>query len=295
MLSIRQLILIPLPLFVTLLSSARAQIEVRLEAESRTYVANSAVNVKVRVINRAAKAVTLRGPSPATSWLNFRITNSKGDLVTSRPGAPSAKPLNIGASKSVTVRVNLNQAYPVDRFGNYQVTANVYDPSADRYLSSAPQMVTIDEAKAIWQRTAGLSDGSKYEYSLLVHRGQDKTGLYYRMKDANTGYIKKTYRLGEMVRYRPPQAAIDAQRELHVLYLGAPRQYIYDRIGSDGKFIKRKLISEEKGSRPDLLQGRDGHVRVEGGVDPKEKGREKRRQLEDLARIRRSSARPPGF
>ena len=295
MLSLRPLILVPLALFASFVSSAHAQIEVRLEAEGRTFVANSAVNVKVRVINRAAKAVTLKGPSPAASWLNFRITNSKGDLVTSRPGAPHAKPLKIGASKSVTVRVNLNQAYPVDRFGNYQVTANVYDAGTDRFLSSAPQMITIDEAKSIWQQTAGLSSGRKFEYSLLSHRGQDKTALYYRMKDATTGYIKKTYKLGEMVRYRPPQAAIDNKRELHVLYLAAPRQFIYDRIGSDGKFIKRQLISEEKGSRPDLLQGRDGRVRVEGGVDPKEKSRDKRRQLEDLARIRRSSARPPGF
>lgn len=292
--SFRHQLFAPIALLI-LASQAQAQIEVRLEPEARTFVAGSSVNVKVRVINRAASAINLRGPSPAASWLNFRITNSKGDLITSRPSAPLAKSMSLAASKSVTLRVNLNQAYPVDRFGNYQIMANVYEPGADRFVSSAPKMITIDEAKAIWQQTAGLSSGRKYEYSLLTYRGFDKTQLYYRMKNAQTGFVKKTYKLGEMVQYKAPQAAIDNKRHLHVLYLAAPRQYIYDRVGSDGKFLKRTLISEEKGSRPELLQGRDGVVRVSGGVDPKEKGRENRRKLEDLARIRRSSDRPPGF
>lgn len=294
MFTVRHLLLAPVLLFA-LTFQAQAQIEVRLEPEGRTFVAGSAVNVKVRVINRAASTVNLRGPSPAASWLNFRVTNSKGDLVTSRPGAPLAKPLSLAASKSVTLRVNLNQAYPVDRFGNYQIMANVYEPDANRFVSSAPKMITVDEAKPIWQQTAGLSSGRKFEYSLLTYRGMDKTHLYYRLKNAETGFVKKTYKLGEMVQYKAPQAAIDNKRQLHVLYLAAPRQYIYDRIGSDGKFIKRTLISEEKGSRPDLLQGRDGAVRVDGGMDPKEKSRDNRRKLQDLARIRRSSDRPPGF
>jgi hypothetical protein len=253
------------------------------------------VNIKVTIINRSAKAVTLKGPSPAASWLNFRITNNKGDLVTSRPNSPLAGPLAVAASKSVSLKVNLNRAYPVDRFGNYQITANVYDPSATRYSSSAPQMITIDEAKAIWQQSAGLSNGSKFEYALLSYRAFDKTQLYFRLKDANTGFVKKTYQLGEMVRYRPPQAAIDQSKQLHVLYQGAPRQYVHDRIGSDGKFIKRTLYDESKGSRPELLQGRDGSVRVSGGVDPKDEIREKRKKLKDLTRIRLNSDRPPGY
>lgn len=280
--------------FVTLLG-ASAQVEVRLEPESRTFVAHSPVNVKVTIINRSAQDLTLSGPGPASSWLNFRITNNKGDLVTSRPDAPLAGPLEVAASKSVSLKVNLNRAYPVDRFGNYRITANVYDPESRRFASSAPQMITIDEAKPIWSQIAGLPDGTKIEYSLLSYRGFDKTYLYFSLKNAQTGFVRKTYRLGEMVRYRPPQAAIDHQRQLHVLYQAAPRQFVHDLIGSDGSFIKRSLHDESKGSRPELLQGREGSVRVRGGVDPEIDKQERRQKLEDLTRIRLLSDRPPGY
>lgn len=272
-----------------------AQIEVRIEPESRTFVAHSPVNVKVTLINRSARDLSMVGPSPTASWLNFRITNHQGDLVTQRPDAPLAGALKLAASKSVSLKVNLNRAYPVDRFGNYQITANVYDASTQRFVSSAPAMITIDEAKPIWRQTAGLSDGSRWEYSLLSYRGYDRTYLYFRLKNAKTGFVRKTYKLGEMVRYRPPQAAIDEKRHLHVLYQAAPRQFVHDHIGSDGKFIKRSTYDESKGSRPELVQGRDGYVRVEGGEDPELKKQERKEKLKDLTRIRLLSDRPPGF
>ena len=55
-----------------------AQIEVRIEPESRTFVAHSPVNVKVTLINRSARDLSMVGPSPTASWLNFR---NKGDLA----------------------------------------------------------------------------------------------------------------------------------------------------------------------------------------------------------------------
>ncbi len=277
------------------LSQAQAQLEVRLEPEARTFVAHSPVYVKVILINRSAQALALTGPSATAGWLNFRVTNHKGDLVTPRPGAPLPSPLKIGASKTVSLKVNLNRAYPVDRFGNYQITANVYDPSIADFVSSTPAMITIDEAKPIWNQTAGLPDGNRHQFSLLSYRGYDRTYLYFRLTNAKTGFVRKTYQLGEMVRYRPPQAAIDEKRHFHVLYQAAPRQYVHDHIGSDGKFIKRTTYDESKGSRPELVQGRDGYVRVEGGEDPELKNKERNEKLKELTRIRLLSDRPPGF
>ena len=286
--------LLPL-LFLLAVPSAVAQLEVRLQPEAGNFVAHAPVRVKVTIINRHAKEITLDGPSEAASWLNFRITNSTGDLVTSRPDAPLAGELNIEASKSVTLRVNLNRAYPLDRFGNYRVTANVYDPGTKRYSSSAPKIITVDEAKTIWRQTAGLADGSRHEFSLLTYRGFDRTQLYFRLKNADTGLVERTYQLSEMVRYHPPQAAIDHQSQLHVLYQAAPRQYVHDQIGPDGTFIKRHLYDESRGSRPQLVQARDGSVRVAGGVDPQAERRAKLEKLKKLTQIRRLSERPPGY
>ena len=101
-------IIIPIALLALGASSAWAQLEVRIQPEARTFVAHSPVNVKVSIINRSARDLTLRGPTPRASWLNFRITNNKGDLITTRPDAPLAGAIKVAASKSVSLRVNLN-------------------------------------------------------------------------------------------------------------------------------------------------------------------------------------------
>ncbi len=277
------------------LSQAHAQIEVSMKPEERTFVAHSPVFLKVTITNRSGKAITLTGPNARTGWLNFRVLNAKQDMVTSRRGAPIAQPLTIPASNAKTLRVNLNEAYPVNRFGNYQVTANVYDPNSRTFVSSRPQLLTIDEAKTIWKQTEAVGGGKKATFSLLSYRGYDRTKLYFRLTDANTGFIRKTYSLGDLIQYKAPQAAVDKSHRVHVLYQAAPRQYVHDIIGSDGNHQNRKVYEEDKGSRPELLQSRDGSVRVAGGINPKVKSQEKREKLKDLARIRRLSDRPPGF
>ncbi len=274
---------------------ASAQLEVRMEPTQRTFVAHSPVYVKVTIMNRSSNSITLRGPSRTSSWLNFRVLDNKQNMITSRRDAPLAAPLTVEASKQVSLKVNLNKAYPMNRFGNYQVVANVYNPTSKSFTSSASKLITVDEAKSIWTQTVGLDGGRKVEYSLLSYRGFDKTHLYYRLKNAETGFIRKTYQLGDLIQYRAPQAAVDRSHRMHVLYQAAPRQYIHDQINSDGKFLTRKVYEDYKGSRPELLQSKDGNVRVSGGINPEVKSSEKREKLKELSRIRRLSDRPPGY
>ena len=274
---------------------ASAQLEVRMEPTKGTFVAHSPVYVKVTIMNRSSKTVTLKGPSKTSSWLNFRVLDNQQNMITSRRDAPMAAPLTVEASKQVSLKVNLNKAYPMNRFGNYRVVANVYNPNSKRFSSSSSKLITVDEAKSIWKQIVGLGGGRKAEYSLLSYRGFDKTHLYYRLRDAESGFIRKTYQLGDLIQYRAPQAAVDRSNRMHVLYQAAPRQYIHDQIKSDGKFLKRKVYEDYKGSRPELVQSKDGNVRVTGGINPEVKSSEKREKLKDLARIRRLSDRPLGY
>ena len=281
--------------FLSLVPIAQAQISVRLEPLQRTFVAHSPVYMKVAVTNRSGRPVTLSGPTAAASWLDFRVTDGKQNLVTPRPHAPLAAPLAVANAKTVPLKVNLNQVYPVDRFGNYQVTANIYDPVRKQYVSSPPVMITIDEAKPIWSEVVGVGGGKRSEFSLLSYRGFDNTTLYYRLKDATNGYIRKTYKLGELIQYQSPQAAVDRQQKMHVLYQAAPRQYVHDIVDKNGKFLKRKVYEEAKGKKPQLIQSTNGSVSVAGGMDPEVKKRQEREKLKDLTRIRRSSDRPLGY
>lgn len=274
-------------------SRAEAQIEVRLQMEEATYVAHEPVFAKLTLVNRSGRALTLQGPTPSTSWLNFLVRDSRNNVVTLRRGAPMAGALELPNADSVSIRVNLNQAYPVDQFGNYTVVANVYDPVTQSFASSSPVRFTIDEAKQIWSRIVDVGR-QRYQYLLLVYRSFDRTALYFRLEDADTGVVMRTYTLGKMIQYRAPQAEIDSGGKCHVLYMSAPRQYRHFIISREGKVEKFTDYKEARGEEPSLVMA-SGAVYVSGGIDEEVEKQEKRQKLEELSRIRRVSDRPPGF
>lgn len=280
--------------------SVSAQISVTIEPERHVYVAHEAVTVIITVVNRTGKDITLRGPAPGIGWLNFTVSDAKGVNITPRRGAPIAGPEVLSSSAPLRFSVNLNEVYPVNRFGVYRASASVYNPDSNaadpamRYSSSATTAIRIDEADPVWQELATTPDGLQ-RYSLLKYRDMDKTLLYFRLMDEKTGMIRRTYKLGSMVQFLRPQAVLDSSGNLQVLYQAAPRQFLHVSIGSDGEFLKQQVYDEEKGDRPKLMQNSSGQVTVSGGVDPDLRKRQNREKLGEMSRIRKLSDRPPGF
>lgn len=272
---------------------ASAQIDVTMTPEKPAFVAHEPVRVQLTMVNRSGRDVKLSGPNAFTSWLNFLVRDSRQNLVVARPGGPKAGPINLPNGKPVSVRIDLNQAYPLDRFGHYSVTANVYDPSSNDWTGSASQRVTIDEAKPIWTRIAGKGSGRR-EYSILTYRALDRTSIYFRLRDADTGVVERTYELGTMIQYKSPQAELDSSGKCHVLYMTAPRQYRHYIIKTDGKVDHFEDFTESKGETPTLVMA-GGSVSVQGGQSEQAEKNEKRDKLKQLSRIRNISERPLGY
>jgi hypothetical protein len=129
----------------------------------------------------------------------------------------------------------------------------------------------------------------------LSFRDRTETRLYYRLSDDQTGVVRKTFSLGKLVNFREPQVAVDGRGKLHVLHMGAPQQHVHSVISSNGTIDEQKKYDEEANNVPAIVQDEDGGVRIDGGVTPEEKLRQKRERLGELAKIRRLSERPYGF
>lgn len=276
-------------------SSALSQLDVHLKLEKQNYIAHDSVNVLVSVMNRSGKAITLAGATPQVSWLTFHLRDYKDDIFSPRLGAPLAAAEKLNPDQTLTFKVNLQKTYALNIIGKYRITANVFDPSSKDYISSETETFYIDDGSVAWQRDIGDGAGSKTNYSLITYRDTDKTILYYRQADAKTGFVKKKYALGDMVRARNPKVAIDKQKQMHVFYMIGPNQFSHDVIGANGEFLRRKLYETEGPNRPDMVQTQNGNVTVTGGVDPEARKREVAEKMKELTRIRRSNERPPGY
>lgn len=178
--------------------------------------------------------------------------------------------MRIEAGKTVTRKVNLTPAFDVNDYGAYHVRANVFFPDLNRFFYSQSKVFQVTDARAIWQKTVGLPEGSAgagdtRTYSLLSNRFPDHTSLYVRVEDKTTGVVYSTYSLGRVIAYDEPQAELDPANQLHVLHCAAPRTWSYSHIGLNGELLAHSTFMETK-TRPRLRHAAGGTVAVHGGM-----------------------------
>lgn len=276
------------------MSSAQLMVQMKMNKDS--YMAYEPVKATITVSNRSGHDVILNGPG-GRSWLSFDVYE-KGQIISPsvRGGAPVSGFL-LGSGKSISKTVNIRELYPLGRYGNYVVNASVYFPPLKRYFTSKKTRVSVMDSRAFWKQSVGVrTDPSKLasfrEFSLHQFRDQSFNSLYVRLKDADGGRVYATYSIGRYIDVRKPQATVDAQNNLHVLHMVAPRVYSYGRVSPHGEWLGNKFYREEPGNRPSMMIDGGGVVQIVGGThyDP-----EKPVAPPSSARPRMASERPAGL
>jgi hypothetical protein len=130
--------------------------------------------------------------------------------------------------------------------------------------------VEITEGRLIWQQSVGIPGkqegmGSFRTISLLIHRLPERTDLYLRIEDKSAGIIYCTHRLGDFIAYGKPDVLLDAENTIYILQNTAPRQFVYSKVGLNGKILER-ISYEAPKDRPHLKLFHDGSIAVVGGI-----------------------------
>ena len=276
--------------------TARAQLELGLEFDKKTFMTHEPVTAVLTLVNRAGREIVIDGPDGG-SWLDFQVIDGRQNLIPPVPGAPKPQPLILPSGVQHKIRVMVNKAYPMSESGLYRVKVRVFFPPLGRHFETRVQTVNVVDGQVMWGPQivgvpAGVDGAGAYRaYTLLTFfQGTQKRSLYFRLTDNDTGRVRSTFSLGEYMTARPPQHVIDSRSQLHVLHMAAPQQYFYTIIDPAGNVVSQTGYREKGISRPEIVTNAAGEVTVLGGVTEAEMA-----EPYEEREFRKLSDRPPGL
>lgn len=248
-------------------TTVKAQVLVDLSIKRNLYIAYEPLLATIRITNLSGNRL-LMADVEGKKWFGFHIETLDGRPIPPTNPDYEIPPLQIGSGESISRTVNLTQLYPMSDFGSYRIRATVYAAELSGYFSSPPLTVEITEGRLLWEQTVGVpgdTGGSSRTITLLSHRLPERTDLYLRIADKNAGIVYCTHRLGDFIANGKPDIILDSQNTIHVVQNTAPREFVYSKVGLDGKILDRISFQAPK-DHPHLNRATDGTVVVVGGI-----------------------------
>lgn len=253
-----------------LIPRLHAQVVVELSIKRTFYIAYEPLLATVRITNLSGNPLLLADVE-GKKWFGFQITASEGRPIAPMDPNYEVQPVKIGAGESISRTVNLIQLYPLGDFGSYHVRAMIYVPELSTYFSSEPRTIEISEGRLIWEQIVGVPEkagiqSSLRTISLLSQRLTNRTDLYLRIQDKQNGIVYCTHRLGDYITFGKPEIMLDSTNTIHVLQNTLPKEFVYSKVGLDGKILERASYNTVGINQPHLHHLGDGNVVVAGGV-----------------------------
>ncbi len=270
-------------LLLALSGESFAQLNVDLQITRRQFIPHEPIPLSVQLTNRAGGELLLHGDG-RRSWLNIVVTNQRGHLVAPfRPLSFQAAKIPVG--RSVAKQIDLGSYFPLTSFGKYTVYTVITLPTGEAFQSSR-KVFDITNGRTIYEQRVGLG-GKARDYRLISFAPGRTSYLYFQAELVDERRVVYTYPIGQILQQKAPEATVDKQGRLNVLYLGGPGRYTHVLIDSQGRVAKRTQYTRGKSGNPRLVAFADGEVKVAGGTvfDPV-------KQKADQDRIRKASDRP---
>jgi hypothetical protein len=272
---------------------AAAQLLVTLEMNKKSYIAYEPILATVSVANRTGKDVVL-GDHEGQSWLGFQVNVIGGDTILPPSGPPRVDPTVLPAGKSIRETISLGHFYPLGRLDNYSIRASVFFNEFGQHFASNTAAIRINEGQRFWEEQIGVpaknGQTAYRKFTLMSFQEDQQMSAYVRVRDDRSQRVLATYALGRLVPHHDPQATLDGQNQLHVLFMTGPRYYRHCVISPEGEKMSENIYEEKNASSPTLMLANTGAVNVRGGqlFDPNAPP-EKPRDV-----IHRLTDRPPG-
>ena len=273
--------------------AGHAQISVQIGLKQRMHILHEPVVATVTVTNQTGRDITL-SDTPQYQWFGFRITGDGDRMIAPRSLKYHLEPLSIKAGETVKRSANLNQLYELGDFGTYRVQATIYYDGLDKFFTSRPTHIELNEGHVLWRQVAGVPEGlpgagQMRVFTLLSNQRGESNMLYVRIQDKDDGTVYCTVPIGRLIEGVPPQAQFDSASNLYVLQLVGVRTYTLTKMTPNGEFAGQTSYSAPK-TRPTLRKTADGALQIIGGK--KEAPIAQNPSAEPPPKL---SDRPPGF
>lgn len=253
--------------------SASAQIvtvEVKLDQDQ--FLPGEMMPVTVRVINNSGQTLHLGADE---SWLQFNVDSEDNSFPVPRKSQPPVVgAFDLGSSEVATKRVDIAPYFSMKQVGRYRLTATVHINEWGTDISSPPKEFDVIEGSEIWSRDfgvplpAGVTNRPPEIRKYILEQAnylQQQLRMYVMVTDQTKTRFFKVQAIGPMVSFSQPEAQLDSQSNLHVLYQCGAQSFIYSVVTPDGDIVQQDTY-DMFDTRPRLSMDSNGNIVVAGGV-----------------------------
>jgi hypothetical protein len=259
-----------LPLTVVVLaaviSNAAAQLSVEIVTEQDQFLRDEGVPLKVRVTNRSGQTLRL---GTDNDWLSFNVDSHEGVAIAKLGDVPVRGEFVLETAHVVTRQVDIAPSFDLTEPGRYTVTATVRVKDWASEISSKPKRIEVVRGTKIWEQEFGVPAPSGFpevrRYILQQAQYQKQLRLYLRITDANDQSVFKVQPLGILVSFSRPEAQVDQNSDLNVIFQNGARSFQFLVVRPDGNITLRQTY-DYTASRPSLRANDEGRIYVSGGA-----------------------------
>lgn len=249
---------------------AVAQLSVSVELDQEQYLAREPIIAAVRIVNLSGVPLKL---GVTQDWLKFDVEAMNGTYVERLADPPVVHEFEVPNAARGTRRVDLAPYFKVTGHGRYKVTAQVNIAELSLEATSEPGYFNIIGGAVIWEQPFGwrpVIDGEPREVTFrryaLVHAMDGKQiMLYGRVSDRSGLEAYRVTKLGRFLTFSKPEAMIDRESHLHVLWQTGAKVFTYIKLDPQAQLLARQT-HQYTSSRPALHSMADGEIKVLGGT-----------------------------
>ena len=246
--------------------SAHAQVAVELLLDQSQFLRDESVMVKVRIINRSGQTLTLGDDA---NWLTFHVQNRNSRSVVQRSDPAVEGSFELESASAATRRVDLVPHFALSQLGRYTVSARVRIKGWGQEIVSASKEFDIIPGLKVWEQEVGVPNNAGppevRKYSLQQATCLKQLTLYARVTDNKDDQIFRVQPLGPLVSFAKPEAQVDKNSNLHVVFQSGARSFYYVVVSPYGDVMLRQTHEFSGNSRPTLRATEDGGFSVSGG------------------------------
>ncbi len=250
--------------------SLAAQVQVEVDLDQKQYLVREPIIAAVRIVNFAGQTLTM-GRTP--DWLIFDVEAANGSYLRKIGDPPVVHEFEVPNAARATRRVNIAPYFDLVDRGRYKLIATVRIPELNLEATSSPAYLNIIRGAPLWRQPFGwrpVIDGEVQptqirHYSLVQAMSGKQISLYARVSDETDSEIYRVQLLGRLLTFSRPEAQIDRESRLHVLWQIGAQQFRYTQLDPSGQLLVRHTY-QYTSTRPRIRSNQSGQVVVAGGI-----------------------------
>jgi len=254
-------------LAIIFVSRAAAQVEVTMSLDQEQFLPSETIPLAVKITNRSGQQLHLGADA---DWLTFGVEAVDGFVVLKNAEVPVTGAFDLETGQLAIKRVDLQPYFNLGKPGRYRVTATLHIKDWGVQLASAPKNFDIITGAKIWEQTFGVAttnavpEARKYMLEQANYL-KSQLRLYVQVSDPSESQVFKVTALGPMVSFAHPEAQVDRQSRLNVLWQTGAQGFSFVVVNPDGTASPVEYYDNFP-TRPKLAVTDDGDVVVLGGA-----------------------------